>query len=519
MLIRPKTIADLIHNSRCNTNRFLSVYSNFGEDVHIDDFVKYVYQCADMLRAEDVKKGDRVAIKAYNSIEWAIIDYACHVLGAIVVPIYSTLPEDQVGFILKDSGAKIIFTDDDCFYVIKTMYTHSLYRYLNKSSQQSHFNNFTTTDIKEDDIATIIYTSGTTGIQKGVVLTHKNIISNVLACSHAIQCDSKDMSLSFLPLAHSFQRIVDYIMFYNNVSIAYCDDINNVANCMKKFKPTIMAAVPRFYEKIYNKINELDGIKGSLIRWCVRSKQSGGIKSYLADKLLGIVRKQVGGKIRFFISGGSALMPHLSEFFEVIGLPIVKGYGLTEASPVVTLDRLNNRNHNSVGIPIDGVNVAIAHDGEILVNGSNVMSGYWMNDAETSKMLSYGWLYTGDIGKIENGHLYVIDRKKDLFKTSYGKYIAPQYIENLLKFNGADDAVIIGDNRQFVTALVVSDKNVDEIIRKVNKILPNHEQIKKFRIIPNCTIESGCLTPTMKIKRRVICEKYKNLIEEMYGNK
>jgi long-chain acyl-CoA synthetase len=398
--------------------------------------------------------------------------------------------------------------------------------------------------IEPDDLATIIYTSGTTGVPKGVMLSQRNLVSNMIASASAFDVTPADTILSFLPLSHSFERIFDYLFFWWGASISYAEHVDKVAENLVEVRPTIMAAVPRFYEKVYSKIRksvqEQPPGKQRIFEWARsvgalwaeahRRGASPGlwtsIRLFFARALvLNKLKGRVGGRIRFFVSGGGALSRDVAEFFYSIGLPILEGYGLTETSPVLCVNRLGGTRLGTVGPPIPGVELKIASDGEILARGPNIMKGYFNKPEDTAQVMQDGWFATGDIGEIDGeGFLKITDRKKDLFKTSGGKYIAPSPIEGRLKLSPRIlNAVVIGNARKFPSALIVPAKGVgrDDIAKEIaalNESLAHHEQIKKFEMIEkDFTIDGGELTPTMKVRRKVIEQKYKAQIDSMYA--
>lgn len=420
--------------------------------------------------------------------------------------------------------------------------------------------------VKENDICTIIYTSGTTGEPKGVVLTHKNILSNVNSALEAFPITKDDVFLSFLPLCHIFERMAGYYTaFSSGCSIYYAESIESVAANLIEVKPTILTTVPRLFERIYSKImknvESQPASKQKIFMWAVEvgrkyveTKKAGkfspalSIKHSLAEKLVfKKLKEKTGGSLRFFISGGAALPRELGEFFEAVGILIIEGYGLTESSPVIAANRLDDYKFGTVGKPFPGVEIRIAKDGEILAKGPNIMQGYFKKKKETEETIIDGWLHTGDIGVFDaEGFLMITDRKKHLFKTSGGKYIAPTPIENtFLASKYIDQFVLIGDRRMFLSALVVPDfealreyadshkipysseqdlaknetiyKLLETDIAQLQKKLANYERVRKFVLLEKpFTIESGEITPSMKVRRKIIEEKYNSLIEEMY---
>ena len=421
--------------------------------------------------------------------------------------------------------------------------------------------------VKPDHLLTLIYTSGTTGNPKGVMLTHHNLVSNIKSAASVIPIGPDDTMLSFLPLSHSFERMAGYYTgFACGAGIAYAESVETVRDNMLEVRPTIVTTVPRLFERIYSRIaKQIDSsppIRQKIFSWAVgvgreyaqalkQGTPSPGLraKRAVADRLVyGKLRARTGGRMRFFVSGGAALGRQFGEFFEAVGLTIIEGYGLTETSPVISANRLDNYKFGSVGKPIPGVEVKIAHDGEILARGPNIMKGYWNDKSATREVLdSEGWLHTGDIGVQDaEGFLYITDRKKHLFVSSGGKNIAPQHIESLfMSIKYIEQFMLIGDRRMFLTALIVPDfdalkeyadahnipysseadlakhPQITELIEKeiqgIQKDLANYERVRKFTILDKqFTIEDGELTPTLKVRRNVIEERYGNLIEEMY---
>jgi long-chain acyl-CoA synthetase len=531
-------------------DRFQQKSGGVYRPISSEEFARRVRACAAALAAIGVGRGDRVALLSYNRVEWAIADFACLLIGAADVPIYSTLPADQCAHILQDSGAKAIFVENaEQAGKVRGRVSHLIS--FDPAEGCTSFEDFLrpgteppATSVAGDDLATIIYTSGTTGLPKGVMLTHRNLVSNMLASGSAFDVTPADTILSFLPLSHSFERIFDYLFFWWGASIAYAEDVDQVANNLLEVRPTIMAAVPRFYEKVYAKIRKSVADKSSwhrrLFEWArsvgaiLSELQRHGANPPLRARFIHWIAKtlvlnklaaRVGGRVRFFVSGGGALSREVAEFFYSIGLPILEGYGLTETSPVLCVNRFHQARLGTVGPAIPGVELKIAPDGEILARGPNIMKGYYNKPEETAQVLHDGWFSTGDIGEIDGeGFLKITDRKKDLFKTSGGKYVAPSPIEGRLKLSPHIlNAVVIGDRRKFASALIVPAKGVtkeeiDQDVAALNESLAHHEQIKKFELVDkDFTIEGGELTPTMKIRRRVIEQKHQALIDRMYA--
>ncbi len=564
-------------------------------DISYQEFKDQTESFALGLASLGVKRGDKVAIISENRVEWAFSDFAILGLGAVNVPLYPISTADTVQYILNDSEAVGVIVSTE-LHLNKILKVRNKLKYLNfivvmnpvkqerpekvymfnevqemgrefgkehldYYKQQSELN-------REDDLCTIIYTSGTTGEPKGVLLTHKNIISNVTAVHQIFDIGESDVFLSFLPLSHIFERMAGYYTaLAGGSTIAYAEGIEKISTNMLEIKPTLMTAVPRLFERIYSRIirniEKEPEKKQKIFRWAIetgkeyvsKKKSPGGVpvglnlKYKLADKLVfNKIRARTGGNLRFFISGGAALSRELGQFFEAVGLLIIEGYGLTESSPVIAVNRLNDYKFGTVGKPIPGVEVKIAQDGEILAAGPNIMQGYFKKKKETEEVLKDGWLHTGDIGVFDaEGFLIITDRKKHLFKTSGGKYVAPTPIENLfLASKYIDQFVLIGDRRMFLTALVVPDfealkeyadahrisykdekelvklKQINDLLEKefneFQKKLANFERVRKFTLLEKpFTIENGEVTPSLKIRRKVIEERYRDLIEDMYN--
>ncbi len=541
-----------------------------------------------------VKRGDKVAIISENRPEWVYSDIGILSLGAIDVPLYPISTADSIEFILNNSESvgivvsnkfhlnKVLKVRDNCrhlkFIVVmnddekgteKNVYGFKEIQSRGsefKTDRQNYFDDNANL-CRENDLCTIIYTSGTTGEPKGVMLTHKNIVSNVKAAHKVFDIGETDTFLSFLPLCHIFERMAGYYTaFSGGCLIAYAESIEKIAQNMEDIKPTILTAVPRLFERMYSKIKRnvesQPEKKQKIFNWAIElgkeyqtAKKSGQpvpifltLKHKLADKLVyAKLREKTGGKIRFFISGGAALSRELGQFFEAAGILVIEGYGLTESSPVIAANRLNDYKFGSVGKPMPGVEIKIAKDGEILAYGPNIMQGYYKNKKETEETIKDGWLHTGDIGVFDaEGFLIITDRKKHLFKTSGGKYIAPTPIENMfLASKYIDQFVLIGDRRMFLSALIVPDyealkefadanrikyNSIDELVEmkqiyelldkeldQFQRKLANFERVRKFAILDKpFTIENGELTPSLKVKRKFIEERYKGLIEDMY---
>ncbi len=545
------------------------------------------------LKSLGLKVGDKVVLLSENRLEWAMVDYACQLSGFITVPIYPTLLENQVEYIINDSDAKVVFVSNiyqeekvehiqkklkkvKHFYIFEKdsgvkMATHIAElekqgeEYL-KEHPDWHLQSLE--KIKTDDLATIIYTSGTTGEPKGVMLTHGNFLSNIEGALRAFDVTHEDTFLSFLPLSHVFERMAGhYLPCYTGATIAYAESIDTVAQNLQEVRPTIMTSVPRFYEKIYARINESvregSAIKRMIFNWSLKQgkkiflyKQNKKPIPGLLQKKFNIARKlvfdklkeRVGGRIRFFISGGAPLAREIGEFFAFANLYILEGYGLTETSPVIAVNREKAFKFGTVGLPLDNVEVKIADDGEILTRGPHVMKGYYKKDEATKEAIdNEGWFHTGDIGFFDkDGFLVITDRKKNIIVTSGGKNIAPQPIENMLITSRyIEQAVVVGDKRKYCSALIVPNMEIlkayakdnyieyeteeellnnvmikDLIRKEIDRLsvnLASYETIKEFTLLKEpFSIENGELTPTLKVKRNVIEKRYKDLIDKMY---
>lgn len=562
-------------------------YTEFGEQTEL---------LAYGLAALGIKRGDKVAILSENRPEWVYSDMAILALGAIDVPLYPSLTADSIEFILNNSESKaiilsnklqlnkvlkckdkwkylnhiILLNEKDMLSEESSLYTFTDVQEMGKIYKQHHSNHLTDSinQVKEDDLCTIIYTSGTTGEPKGVMLTHKNILSNVNSALKAYPINQEDIFLSFLPLCHIFERMGGYYTaFSSGGMICYAESIETVSQNLLEIKPTILTTVPRLFERIHSKIiknvESQPAKKQKIFYWAIetgkafaKARKSGRIpvttkiKNVLAEKLVfKKIREKTGGKLRFFISGGAPLSKELGEFFEAIGILILEGYGLTESSPVISANKIDNYKFGTVGVPFPDIEVKIAPDGEILARGPNIMQGYYKNKKETEETIKDGWLHTGDIGEFDSeGFLRITDRKKHLFKTSTGKYIAPTQIENIfLASKYIDQFILIGDRRMFLSALIVPDfeaikeyadshkieykntnelaanKQIYDLVQKemlnLQKQVANYEKVRKFVLLDKpFSIETGEMTPKLSVKRKFVEEHYKHLIESMYAD-
>jgi len=550
------------------------------------DFVRNINSVSVGMLRLGLKKDDKVAIISNNRPEWNFADLGMLQIGVVNVPIYTTLSESEIVFILNDSGARAIFVSDALLYD-KIARIRSQVPSLNHiftfdevkdarhwteiavEPSEAELNNLKSVrdSIRASDLATLLYTSGTTGTPKGVMLSHDNIISNVLASEKLCPVDYRHKALSFLPLCHSYERMLTYLYMYIGVSIYYAETMETIADNLKEVHPEVFSTVPRLLEKTYDKItkkgSELKGIKKGLFFWALnlglRYEMHGKngawyeLQLKLANKLIfSKWREALGGKVRVIVSGGAALQPRLARVFWAAGIHVLEGYGLTETSPVISVNNLeeNGAMFGTVGPVIKDVQVKIAEDGEILCKGPNVMLGYYNRPDLTAEAIDGdGWFHTGDIGvMVDNRFLKITDRKKEIFKTSGGKFIAPQALENKFKESPfIEQIMVVGENRNFASALIVpsfahlrswcehkgipdaSNESLianPEIVERIGKEVAafnadfgKTEQIKKIKLLPKeWTIDSGELTATLKLKRKVIAEKNAALIEEIYKN-
>ena len=552
-------------------------------------FSEIVFKTANALKNAGVQENDKVAIYADNSSEWMIFDLATLAIGAITVPIYSTNNAEQAEYIINDSGAKVILAGNQAQYDACLEILHA-----NKSSLEhiivskkavwikKEFNSFFLEDfiaksspkldfiVKEyDDVATLIYTSGTTGTPKGVMLTHGNFIKAFDAHFEFFKFKNfeEELSLAFLPLTHVFERSWSLLCLYGGARVYFLEDPKNIAKALEEVKPTMMCAVPRFFQKVYagvlEKAEESSSLKKKIFDWALEIGWQTAelrrnekpipfglkIKENVANALVfSKIKEKMGGRLWFLPCGGASLSPEVTRFFDSIGIHITVGYGLTETSATLTLFPLTHFEHGTCGKTLPGVEIRIGENDEIQARGNGIMKGYYNQQEETEKVFTEdGWFKTGDAGKIdEKGNLTITDRLKDLMKTSNGKYIAPQQIENLLTNNNfIQQIALIAEGRQFVSALIVPNfeflteflkknnipfTNWNDVVKneKVNHFykekiqelqshLSDYEKVKKFALLPaEFEISTGEITPTLKVKRNVVMKKYAEVIEEMY---
>jgi len=562
------------------------------------EVIEKVKRIALGLSSLGVKAGDRIAIISENRPEWSLTDLAILSLRAVNVPIYTTQAVEQIRYILEDSGAKMLFVSGKKLWKHAETAIQSVERleklvFFDEDAVPQNDNRALTlsdierrgeeTDkidsqsfenllekIEAEDLATIIYTSGTTGEPKGVMLTHENFTSNVLAISKGLPIRTSDRSLAVLPLSHIFERTVFYVLCANGVSIYFCAAFEQIATYLSEVRPTIMSAVPRLFEQVYHKIikkgKAAGGWKTSLFNWALEVGQEYweakdkhesvspvlALKHSIASRLVfSKWREGVGGRLRFFVSGGAPLSRKLSNAFWAAGIPVLQGYGMTEAC-VTSANRPDDSKVGSIGTPFEGIEMKIAEkDGEILVRGKNVMLGYLNKPEETAKVIDEdGFYHTGDVGyQDEDGHFFITDRLKDLFKLSNGKYVAPQQVESLLKQSSlVSQTVVVGSGRKQVGALIVPDwetlkqtlkeegiaaqgspeelcenpyvvKRVQRDAIEYTRELNDYERVKRIYLLPReFSIDKGEMTPTLKIKRGVIDDKYEEAIDEICGS-
>ncbi len=566
------------------------------EDISYDFVREQSESLATGLRQLGVGRGDFVGIVSENRIEWIIADFAITGIGAVDVPIFPTLTSAQAAYIFEHCQAKVIFvsnkmqlakilkvraqlpaleriivmsedarSDDPLVLTLNDVIAKG--RESTKPDVRRQEFEQLCRQVQPDDLLTIIYTSGTTGNPKGVMLTHRNMVANMRGAMDAIKLSPQDVLLSYLPLCHSYERMAGfYTAFAYEATVAFAQSIETVASNLQEIRPTFMTSVPRLFERIktriISRVERDKPIKQKIFHWAIATgkrycaaRRSGakplllGLKYRIADRLVfGTIRERTGGRLRFLFSGGAALQKELGEFFEAVGLIILEGYGLSESSPVLTVNRPESFEFGSVGKALANVEIAFADDGEILARGDNIMQGYLHDEDATREALDEdGWLHTGDIGSFnKEGNLVITDRKKSIFVSSGGKNIAPQPIENALaQSKYVDQIILIGEMRDYCTALIVPDFEVmrafaqdkglavgqdgeltshDAVVREIRRELDHllrdfskFEKVRKFKLLDQpFTVENGLMTPTLKVKRKVVEKHYADLIELMY---
>jgi len=591
-----RTLNDLFfHATRniSNPKAFQRKVDGEYQSISAESFERLCFKAALGLEVLGVGAGDRIGLISGNRLEWAVSDFGILLGGGINVPVYPTLLPEQIAFILDNAECRTVFCEDEIQAGkvleikarVKTlkdiiqfsgepagegviMMSEFLERGAERVDVASEALEKRASSVEPGQPCSIIYTSGTTGNPKGVVLSHWNIVSNVLSALRTFSIDKRDTALSFLPLSHIFERMAGYYsMFYAGASIAYAESIDTVPQNLQEVRPTVMVSVPRLYEKMYARILDaaLSGsvVKKNIFFWAKNAGEKWAelridkkpipkhleISYNVAQKLVfSKLQERTGGNLRYFISGGAPLAPEIAKFFYAAGLGILEGYGLTETSPVITANTFDEFRLGCVGKPFPGIEVKIADDGEILTRGPNVMLGYYRNAEATKAVIDdEGWFATGDIGEIDSdGFLKITDRKKDLLVTAAGKNVAPQPIENRFKQDKfISECVLFGDRKPFIAALIIpnfeylhkyakrkeiiytsvkgliNDPRVQDLYRrrveKLNADLARYEQVKQFRILDHeLTLEAGALTPSLKVRRRQVLEMYSDLIDSIY---
>jgi long-chain acyl-CoA synthetase len=568
-----------------NDNMFVTKTAGSWVSMSTATFLTKANEMSLALLALGIEKGERVALISTNRVEWNVMDIALQQIGAIVVPLYPTISSEDYKYIFNDAAMRYAFVGNSeilerlnavkleipsllTIFSFDQLPDATYYLDLieaGKSIDSSRVNELKA-NVQNEDLVTIIYTSGTTGNPKGVMLSHNNLLSNVLATEPIIPANEKSPVLTFLPICHVYERMLHYLYMRVGASVYFAESMDTIGDNIREVKPEVFSAVPRLIEKVFDRImakgEELKGMKRTLFFWAVKLAESYDFegKSYWYQFQLFIARKLIfskwkaalGGNVRAIASGSAALQPRLARIFFAAQIPILEGYGLTETSPVVSVNCLKNGvKFGTVGLLIAGVRVKIADDGEILVKGPNVMLGYYNNQTATDEVMDEeGWFKTGDIGELEKGtFLKITDRKKEIFKTSGGKYIIPQVMENKFKESRfIEQVMIVGESQKFPAALIVPNihfikewaerkaidfstdtaeaivsdpKVVARIEREINTLnagFGNWEQVKRFAILPNeFSINSGELTPTLKLKRKFITQKYQEIITGFYS--
>ena len=585
----PQRIFDLPRFQEKNTPN-ISIF-NYKENkewkgISTQDFINRVNNISKGLLASGVQPNDKIALISENRLEWNLLDFAIQQIGAVVVAIYPNISDNDYEFILNNAEIKLCFVSNDTLYqrllaikdqipTVSEVYTFNTYPHtpnwislvskgidISDEILDERMNN-----VKSTDLATIIYTSGTTGNPKGVMLTHENLLADVDSSEYSFPVVAYDKALSFLPACHAYERVFQYVYIKMGLPIYYAQSMDTIGQDMKEVQPQIFSAVPRVLEKVYEKImatgEQLTGIKRKLFFWAIALGEQYDLdetklsttykfKLKIARKLIFSKWKQaLGGNIKGVASGSATLQTKLLKLYLAAGIPIYEGYGLTEAGPCLSVNCIKRgMKIGTVGIPLINIDIKLAEDGEILAKGKNIMVGYYKNPEATAEVLKDGWLHTGDIGEwIDGKFLKIIDRKKEMFKTSGGKYIVPQQIEaKLSESSFIEQIMVVGEGQKFPAALIVPNFNacldwakvndssllnltreefinhskikqlIADEVDKLNSNFGNWEQIKKFILLPNeFTIETGELTPTLKMKRKVIAKKYEKEINEIYS--
>ncbi len=559
------------------------LYDTLEEDVH---------HFSAFLKHNGVTKHDRVAILSENRPGWYLADMAILNLGAINVPLYPSLPPNQIEYILNNCSAKAIVVSNMlqlgkiisiwqslpelCLVVVMNRLEEEVEDVLDLNQAKEEGKRILDekpwflegTLVEPDDVATVIYTSGTTGLPKGVMLTHRNICENVKSCSTIIRLDETDCGLSFLPLSHAYERTGGYYLLFScGASIYLAESVETISMNMTEARPTIMFTVPRLFDRIkmsiLKQISSESAIKQKVFYWAMNTGEKYhreinntgkasillGLQHSLANTLVyKKIKHKLGGRLRYFVSGGAALPQKIGEFFQSLDISILEGFGLTETSPVTHVNRPEKIKYGRVGAPVANVEMKIAEDGEILLTGPNIMKGYWKDEEATRQVIRDGWFYTGDIGEVDkDGYLKITDRKKHIIVTSGGKNIAPMPIENLIADSPfVDQVIVIGEKRPFLIALIVPDfvklrevaaaegikassnkelienKSIliifEKLLRTISRQLATHEKVRKFLLVDDpFTIENGHMTPTLKLKRKEIMTKFANEIDKVYN--
>jgi long-chain acyl-CoA synthetase len=586
------TINDLFCGIAAGANPRAVIWQDeFGEwqPVSSDQIYQRVRALGESFLSWGARKGDRIALIGENRWEWAVTDFAVLAIGAIDVPIYPTLTGEQVAALVWDAECRIaVVSTREQFDKLNAVRSQTILERIvimdsaeppegaiamttllagadQRGSERDPVFDALVRAVEPKDLATLIYTSGTTGEPKGVALTHGNIASNQNICAEDFNFNSTDSCISFLPLSHITARALDYVMYNSGAQVAYCSKFDKLPKAMREVRPTVLVGVPRVYEKIRQAVESqsaLSPVKKRILAWAVRLGSAYRVTVYdgrkptslmwkLAAKLVySKVAEAFGGRVRIFVSGGAPLGIDTAQWFASVGIALWEGYGLTETSPVISLNTPAHHHLGSAGYPLPNVELKLAEDGELLVRGPSVFVGYWQKPEATAECFdAEGWFRTGDIAHIDSdGFLFITDRKKELLKTSGGKLVAPQPIENKLKNNAlVAHAALVGDKHKFISALIspnfvaledwarhhgiqaksraelVADSRVvalyGEIVREVNGNLANFETLKRFRVVPEeWTLESGELTPSMKLKRRVITARNEAVIAELYAD-